>query len=153
MLPVLFAAAAPAQYVSLNNTELDRLKEFIGQNADVKQLYLSFRYSTDQALNANPNPIDTISTEGRLKGDPIDYVTGEKTHEELVHSTVRFDSLRAANHEAGYQAGTLWDLLFGLTTLALAAYFDHQYSDIYKKVRKSDRAWPYWQLVLNKVME
>jgi hypothetical protein len=82
----------------------------------------------------------------------VPYLTGEKTHGEFVHSTVRFDSLRAANHEAGYAAGTLFDPLNGLKTLALAAYFDNNYTATYQKVRKTGNPYPDWQLVLNKVM-
>lgn len=79
------------------------------------------------------------------------FVTGEKTHEEFVHSRVRFDSLRAANNEAGYKAGTLFDPKNGLKTVALAAYFDPAYVAIYKKAKHSDVEYGEWQLVLNKI--
>ncbi|HEY4147289.1 MAG TPA: alginate lyase family protein [Chitinophagaceae bacterium] len=354
LLAITVAASALAQYVSLNNSELGKLKELIRTDAEVKQLYSAFQRSAAQALNVPPNPIDTISTEGRLKGDPkktatsnalwdmykiyslalvyrvegdknylqkavayltawatvnrskgdpiddtnlddaiagydlikvdmdaagnqlivkwlsqvaeaeigsftrrpnsgtatnnwnshrlkvvgeiawtinspgyqsfvstelkrqvarnlypdgsgidfktrdalhyhvydmepflklaivlkratgedyysytsetqssikkstewlVPFLTGEKTHEEFVHSTVRFDSLRAANGEAGYKAGTLFDPLNGLKTLALAAYFDPQYITTYKAVKKTGKAYPDWQLVLDKVMQ
>ena len=81
----------------------------------------------------------------------VPFATGEKTHEEFVHSKVRFDSLRAANHEAGYKAGTLFDPLNGLKTLALAAFFEPKYEDVFKKVKGTDKSYTDWQLVLNKV--
>ena len=81
----------------------------------------------------------------------LPFVTGEKTHEEFVHSKVRFDSLRAANNEAGYKAGTLWDPLNGLKTIALAAYFNPAYTDTFKKLKQTDKAYADWQLVLNRV--
>ena len=81
----------------------------------------------------------------------VPFATGEKTHGEFVHSKVRFDSLRAANHEPGYKAGTLFDPLNGLKTLALAAYFEPQYEATFKKVKQTDKTYADWQLVLNKV--
>ena len=81
----------------------------------------------------------------------VPFVTGEQTHEEFVHSKVRFDSLRAANHEAGYKAGTLFDSKNGLKTLALAAYFDPQLADTYKKAKHTSEQYGDWQLVLNAV--
>ncbi|MBS1563279.1 MAG: alginate lyase family protein, partial [Bacteroidetes bacterium] len=70
VLLVLTAAAAQSQYVSLNDTELGRLKQLIQGNAAVKQLYASYQRSALQALDTVPHPIDTISSEGRLQGDP-----------------------------------------------------------------------------------
>ena len=81
----------------------------------------------------------------------VPFVTGEKTHEEFVHSKVRFDSLRAANHEAGYKAGTLFEPGNGLRTLSLAAYFTPSYADTFRAVRKTDKVYADWILVLNKV--
>lgn len=77
------------------------------------------------------------------------FVTGEKTHGEFVHSKVRFDSLRAANHEAGYKAGTLFDPHNGYRTLALAAYFNPKFAGILDMLRHS--RYGDWQLVLNSV--
>lgn len=74
----------------------------------------------------------------------VPYLTGEKTHEEFVHSTVAFDQKRANNGEAGYQKGTLFNPLNGLRTLVLAGYFDPSYDDLYNKVKgdsKSDADW------------
>jgi hypothetical protein len=81
----------------------------------------------------------------------LPFVTGEKTHEEFVHSKVRFDSLRAANNEAGYKAGTLWDPMNGLKTMVLAAYFNPVYADAFKKLKQTDKEYADWQLVLNKL--
>lgn len=74
----------------------------------------------------------------------VPFLTGEKTHEEFVHSTVDFDLKRANNGEAGYQKGTLFNPLNGLRTLAVAGYFDPAYDELYKRVKgdsKSDADW------------
>jgi hypothetical protein len=71
----------------------------------------------------------------------IPYLTGEKTHEEFVNSSVAFDQKRAKNGEAGYQKGTLFDPSNGLKTLALAGYFDPSFDTLYQKLkggRKTD---------------
>src|SRR5882724_5733065 len=69
-LALLVAVTAPAQYISLGNAELGRLKQLINTEPGVKELFSSFQRNADKALGTAPNPIDTISTEGRLKGDP-----------------------------------------------------------------------------------
>jgi len=81
----------------------------------------------------------------------VPYVTGEKTHGEFVNSTVKFDLARAKNGEAEFKAGSLWDPKNGLYTLALAAYFDPQYTATVKTA-KSKNYYSDWQLVLNKLM-
>jgi hypothetical protein len=53
----------------------------------------------------------------------LPYVTGEKTHAEFVNSTVAFDRQRAANGEAAYKAGSVWEVKNGVRTLVLAGYF------------------------------
>lgn len=80
------------------------------------------------------------------------FVTGEKTHEEYVNSTTKFDQARAQNGESAYKAGTLWKPKAGLKVLALAAYFDPQYNSIIKTVAGTTNNYSDWQLVLNKVM-
>ena len=82
----------------------------------------------------------------------VPYITGEKTHGEFVNSTVAFDKKRAMNGQAEYKAGTLFKPANGLKTLALAAYFDPQYTGVIEKVKATDNKYSDWQLVLNKVM-
>ena len=65
-----FTFAAKAQYASLNDAEINKLKQLINTNADVKALYSEQEKIADASLNINPNPIDTIASEGKLKGDP-----------------------------------------------------------------------------------
>lgn len=67
---ILIAVSVKAQYVSLNDKEVQNLKELINQNADVKRLYSAYVNLADVAVNVNPNAIDTIRTEGLLQGDP-----------------------------------------------------------------------------------
>jgi len=82
----------------------------------------------------------------------LPYITGEKTHGEFVNSTVSFDKKRAMNGQAEYKAGTLFKPANGLKTLSLASYFDPQYLPVIKKVKATDKNYPDWQSVLNKVM-
>ncbi|RKR81724.1 alginate lyase [Mucilaginibacter gracilis] len=83
----------------------------------------------------------------------VPYITGQKTHGEFVNSTVKFDQARAQNGEAEYKPGTLWDAKNGYKTLALAAYFDPQYSNTLKTVKATTNDYSDWQLVLNKVTQ
>lgn len=76
MLGMACAFATKAQYVSLNSDELGKLKQLLATDQSAKHQYESFQRSADAALNETPNPIDTIHTEGRLKGDPQKTATG-----------------------------------------------------------------------------
>ncbi|MCX2494183.1 alginate lyase family protein [Pedobacter sp. PF22-3] len=59
-----------AQLVSLNNDEIEKLKTQIKNDGQTKKLYQGFEKSALNYLNEEPNPIDTIRTEGLLKGNP-----------------------------------------------------------------------------------
>ncbi|WP_316832363.1 alginate lyase family protein [Pedobacter aquatilis] len=59
-----------AQLVSLNSAEIKSLKQKINQNPEAKKLYLNFAKSADDFLSELPNPVDTIRTEGLLRGNP-----------------------------------------------------------------------------------
>ncbi len=66
-----------AQFVSLNKTELDKLNHLAATNASAKARFSEWQKAANAALNETPNPIDTIHTEGRLKGDPKKTATAE----------------------------------------------------------------------------
>jgi len=59
-----------AQLVSLNNNEIKKLKAQIKNDGQTKKLYHGFEKAALNYLNETPNPIDTIRTEGLLKGNP-----------------------------------------------------------------------------------
>jgi len=80
------------------------------------------------------------------------FVSGEKTHAEFVNSTVSFDKKRAMNGEADYKAGSLFKPVNGVKAMGLACYFDPQYLAVVQKAKPSDKQFPDWQAVLNKVM-
>ena len=61
---------ADAQWVSLNKAELQKLKKLIATDASANARYTEWKHKADAALSEQPNPIDTIHTEGRLQGDP-----------------------------------------------------------------------------------
>jgi len=65
----LIVSTTFAQLVSLSSAELKVLKRNI-DDGDAKLLYQSFKKSADDFLVQVPNPVDTIRTEGLLKGNP-----------------------------------------------------------------------------------
>jgi len=67
---------AKAQYVSLNNAEIDKLKQLVAADPSAKARFTELQKITDAALNEAPNPIDTIRSEGKLAGDPKKVATG-----------------------------------------------------------------------------
>lgn len=69
---LLFAASSviKAQVVSLNHEEISILKARISNEPSAKKIYAGFQKSATQYLNEQPNPVDTIRTEGLLKGNP-----------------------------------------------------------------------------------
>jgi hypothetical protein len=73
----LVNCAAKAQFTSLNAAEIKRLKQLVTENPDAKTLYLNQQKLADAALTEKPAPIDTLHTEGRLKGDPQKTATNE----------------------------------------------------------------------------
>jgi hypothetical protein len=78
----------------------------------------------------------------------LPYVTGKKTHAEFVNSTVEFDRRRAANGEAAYKAGTMWEPRNGVRTLLLAAYFDASLIDTARKAAGTEDRYPAWVSVV-----
>ncbi|WP_406824435.1 alginate lyase family protein [Pedobacter sp. KACC 23697] len=67
---VILSFSSFAQLVSLNNNEIEKLKTRIKNDEQTKKLYQGFQKSALNYLNEQPNPIDTIRTEGLLKGNP-----------------------------------------------------------------------------------
>lgn len=59
-----------AQIVSLTVKEIKKLKTEINQNEETKKLCANLEKSSTIYLSEMPNPIDTIRTEGLLKGNP-----------------------------------------------------------------------------------
>jgi hypothetical protein len=70
LLLILLSASAKAQYVSLNDKEIQNFKDLIGKDAEVKQMFTEFESIADAAVNTSPQPIDTIRSEGLLQGNP-----------------------------------------------------------------------------------
>jgi len=66
----LIVSTTFAQLVSLSSAELKVLKRNIDDDGDAKLLYQSFKKSADDFLVQVPNPVDTIRTEGLLRGNP-----------------------------------------------------------------------------------
>jgi len=75
LLAICFVSAK-AQYVSLNNAEIDKLKQLVASDPSAKARFNELQKVADAALNETPNPIDTIRSEGKLAGDPKKTATG-----------------------------------------------------------------------------
>ncbi|TCD11495.1 hypothetical protein EZ449_04325 [Pedobacter frigidisoli] len=69
-LLIIITASSFAQIVSLNAREIKQLKTEISNNVETKKLYSGFEKAALSYLSEIPNPIDTIRTEGLLKGNP-----------------------------------------------------------------------------------
>ena len=62
--------ASFSQIVSLNVNEIEKLKVQIKTDAETKKLYTGFEKTALKYLEEQPSPVDTIRTEGLLKGNP-----------------------------------------------------------------------------------
>jgi hypothetical protein len=67
---LVFGRSAVAQFVGIDLREIAQLKQLIPSDAGVKRLYDSLQQIADEAMLEDPNPIDTLRTEGLLQGDP-----------------------------------------------------------------------------------
>jgi len=63
-------ASAQAQYVSLSSAEIKTLQSALNTDAKVKKEYASFKEQAEKALNDVPNPIEKVTSQGLLQGNP-----------------------------------------------------------------------------------
>lgn len=77
ILPIVFlsflsilAIRVKAQYVGLSPKEMLHLSALLKKNETVKKYYHSFQTTADAALQQDPDPVDTIISEGHLVTDP-----------------------------------------------------------------------------------
>lgn len=62
--------SAKAQYVSLTNAEVKTLQKDIKGDERVRKTFEPFKAAADKALNETPNPIEKITSQGLLEGNP-----------------------------------------------------------------------------------
>jgi len=72
---IMSSIQANAQYMSLSSAGLEQLKVLHKVNPEIQYLIQQQQHLADQAMDTLPDPIETISTEGKLKGDPIKIAT------------------------------------------------------------------------------
>lgn len=65
-----FTINAQAQYVSLSAAEIKTLRSALQTDAKVKKEYESFKNVAEKALNETPNPIEKVTSQGLLQGNP-----------------------------------------------------------------------------------
>ena len=73
----LFLAHAASAQVGIGVQGVRQLKELMRSDKKVQSLYDEIQRFADAALGEDPNPIDTIRTEGLLQGDPRKTATWE----------------------------------------------------------------------------
>lgn len=66
---------AKAQYVSLQNNELARLKQLLQSDSDAKKLFKKYEDLANASLSAAPAPVETVVSEGHLATDPAKIIT------------------------------------------------------------------------------
>jgi len=76
----------------------------------------------------------------------LPYALGQKTHEEFVHSTVKFDADRAAAGEHGYSG--MWERKTSVGVLTLAAALDSKYASARDQVASDTGTKPLDWVVL-----
>jgi hypothetical protein len=76
LLGLLASHVAWAQ-AGLSSGEVRQLKDLVHADAAVRSLFDSLQAIADAALGDDPNPIDTLRTEGLLQGDPRKTATWE----------------------------------------------------------------------------
>lgn len=78
-LPLLIvlqlSVCAQAQFLNLKETEIKKLQQLTGDDKTAAKRFAALEKLADSALNDAPRPVETISTEGRLQGDPVKTAT------------------------------------------------------------------------------
>lgn len=74
---LLIAANVNAQIASdsVLKERLEKMRQLATISGQTKDIVIKCKEIADKALSESPNPIETISSEGRLKGDPIKTAT------------------------------------------------------------------------------
>jgi len=70
ILGIAFGFAATSVHVGVGPKGTRHLRKLIRTDRIVKVLYDSIQLAADEAMSEDPNPIDTLRTEGLLQGDP-----------------------------------------------------------------------------------
>jgi hypothetical protein len=66
----IFFIYVKAQSISLNNDEIKKLQQLILADSSAAKQFSFLQKTADSALNDSAHAIETLATEGRLKGDP-----------------------------------------------------------------------------------
>ncbi len=67
---VIASIKVNAQYVSLSNDEFSKLKSLINSDSTAMAAFEQFKSLANKALTEAPDPIEKITSEGKLAGDP-----------------------------------------------------------------------------------
>ncbi|WP_158799703.1 alginate lyase family protein [Pedobacter sp. L105] len=72
---LLLTLSANAQFLGFSPAGIKQLKELDKTNPEIHLLIKQQKRIADQAVDTVPDPITTITTEGKLKGDPLKIAT------------------------------------------------------------------------------
>lgn len=71
-----------AQYVSLTNAEVKTLQKAVENDEKVKKTFEPIKAAAERALNEAPNPIEKITSEGLLEGNPAKTATAKAVRDD-----------------------------------------------------------------------
>ncbi|MEI6585972.1 MAG: alginate lyase family protein [Sediminibacterium sp.] len=100
--------------------------------------YFNFRSTSGSSIK---NSVDFL----------LPFVTGQKTHQEYVNSTVAFDKQRAANKEPGFTIGANFQPIAAVEVISTAAYFSESYLKYVQDLLNTKSIYPNWPAILNAV--
>jgi hypothetical protein len=81
----------------------------------------------------------------------LPFVTGEKEHQEYVHSRVKFDQDRAKAGQESFKIGRLFSPVEALKTLNEYYFFDPQMLPLIQKLAKNNSPYPSWDILIESV--
>lgn len=70
LVSITFCIQSGAQYLSLDKKEISGLKKLVAKDSTAGKFYRRFEMQAAAAFGQQPNPIDTIISEGHLATDP-----------------------------------------------------------------------------------
>lgn len=81
----------------------------------------------------------------------IPFVTGEKEHQEYVHSQVKFDRDRANAGQESFKIGRLFRAEESLNTLTEYYFFTPSLLPLIQKLKNNDSPYPSWNILIESV--
>jgi hypothetical protein len=146
------AHAAYQRQLSVNLALDGEVKDFEKRDA-LHYVVYDLEPLTMTALAAKEHGWNWFQEKGETGGSiptAIDWLTpfalGQKTHEEFVHSTIKFDAQRAQANVKGFSGP--WEPVTSTELYTMASLFDQKYEPVLDKVRPTGSQTPEWLEIL-----